>query len=330
MWDIRIFIKVFDENENIYPVKPDHLNYRSRKHVVYFMLLVLLFLSISTSYNINTYILLLEVLVVLFLHELGHFIMMKLFNTKAQGMFFMTFLSKGVKSLKFSESQKEQTLINLMGPLPGLLIGMVLFMLVVNGEPNQYLIELAYLFIGINLLNLLPIDPFDGGRIIGGFFFNKNDRSKMIFALISSVLVIGLGVYFNFIPLIVFGFLMGLKVRGLQKSSALHENLEEGNVNYKKTYEDLSNREYWKIRTAFLRFNPKLAEMIPTGYTLWENERLLVEQVKQLLRVQTKPDLHFVWKVTIILVMVILSLIPVYLVVSHIEIFDWYLDKTNA
>ena len=330
MGDIRIFIQVFEENENIYPVKPELLASNSRKSMVYFFLFILLFSMISTSYITNTYIVLAEVLLVAVVHELGHYAMMKFFNSQAQGMFFMSFLGGRIKSLKFSNSLKEQTFINLMGPLPGIVVGVILFLLVLNSESNVYVIELALLFLGINLINLLPIDPFDGGRILGGFYFNSNDRLKMMFTLFSSVTLIVVGVFLSFIPLIVFGFLMGLKVRGLQKSNELHENLAEVDVNYKKTYEDLSNREYWKIRTVFLRKNPKLKEMIPSGYTLWENERLLVEQVRQILRVDTKSDMSILGKIAVMIIMLLFIVYPIYLVFSNLEVIDWYLDNTDV
>ncbi len=321
---------MFEENENIYPVKPELLKGTSRKNAVYLILLLIALMSVIVDYNLNTYIVLFEVLFVLFLHELGHFFMMKYFKVQAQGMFFMSFLGRQIKSLRLSDSQKEQTLINLMGPLPGILIGVGLFLVVENGFNNYYLLELSYIFIAINLLNLVPIDPFDGGRIIGGFFFCKNDQYRMVFTLISSLAFIGVGVYFQFVPLMIFGFLMGLKVRSLQKSQELHENLEETNVNYKKTYEDLTDREYWKIRKAFLKKNPKLEEMIPSGYTLWENERLLVEQVRQILRIKTKPDLSVLAKFGILIIMAALVVVPAYLLYQNREIFDWYLDRTNA
>ena len=321
---------MFEDNENIYPVKPDLLVKSGAKQKLGFFLLMLAFIVFSTDFTTSTYIVLLEIAAVLIVHELGHFLMMRLYNTKSQGMFFMSFLGNRTKNLRFSNSQKQHTVINLMGPIPGIIMGTVLFFIVIYSEPNTYLIEFALLLLGINILNLVPIDPFDGGRVIGGFFFNKNDHQKMIFTLVSSVAIISVGVIFNFIPLIVFGFLMGLKVRSYQKSNYLHEALEESNVNYKKEYGDLTNREYWKIRSVFLTFNPKLKEMIPSGYNLWDNERLLMEQVRQVLRTDIKPDMSNLTRFFVLVLMVLLIALPIVLVLSNIEIVDWYLQNTNV
>ena len=109
----------------------------------------------------------------------------------------------------------------------------------------------------------------------------------------------------------------------------MHEQLEETNVNYKKEYKDLTDGEYWKIRSIFLLNNPKLKEMIPSGYTLWDNERLLVEQVRQVLRIDLKPDLTLSSKILILLFMAALIVIPAVLVFSNLELIEWYFENAN-
>ncbi|MFT5824050.1 MAG: stage IV sporulation protein FB [Crocinitomix sp.] len=320
---------MFEESENIYPVKPELLAGsagKSRNGIILFGL-VLLFIAIN--YLSDSYIILIEVLLILALHELGHFLMMRIYKVKAQGMFIMSYFGNSTSKLRFSDSQRQQTFINLMGPLPGIILGSVIFIYALYIEPNIYIIEVGVLLLAVNVLNLVPIDPFDGGRIIGGFFFNRNDRLKMIFTLISSISMIVVGVYFGFLPLTVFGFLMGLKVRAFQKSKGLHEQLDETNVNYKKEYNDLTDKEYWSIRRIFLLNNPKLKEMIPSGYTLWDNERLLVEQVRQVLRIDMKPDLSMASKIAVLCLIVVLIVSPIVLVLSNFELIEWYFENAN-
>lgn len=322
--------KVFEENENSYPVKPDLAQDRRGQHWIAVFLMVFTVLVFTSDLVTSFYIVLLELLLVLVIHELGHYIIMRIYGAKAQGMFFLALIGVRSKNLKNSDSLKQQTFINLMGPVPGLIIGSLLFIYVMFNEPNIYLIELSLLFFGINLINLIPIDPFDGGRIVAGFFFSKNDQLKMGFTLVSSLTILIAGVFLNFWPLIIFGFLMGLKVRSFQKSSALHEDLSDTNIDYKKDYKELTNREYWMIRKAFISQNPKLKEMIPSGFTLWENEKLLVEQVRQLLRINVKPDLSNNAKIGVILFMIIIGSIPLYLISSHYGLIEWYIENSNV
>lgn len=299
---------------------------KNRSALLFFAVLVFVF---SSNLVNDFYIVLLEIGLVFLIHELGHFAMMRAYGAQAQGMFLLSFLGKVTKQLKPNVSLKRQTMINIMGPLPGILIGCGLFIYMGAGEPNYYVIEIGLLFLGINLVNLLPIDPFDGGRIIGGFFFSKNDHLKMGFTLFSSLSMLLAGVLLQFWPLIIFGFLMGLKVRSFQKSSQLHEELDETEVNYRKEYKDLTNREYWLIRSAFLQQNPKLREMIPSDFTLWENERLLMEQVKQVLRVEMKSDVPTKGKIAFIALMALLVAFPLYLVANNYNLIQWYLENVT-
>ncbi len=320
---------MFEENDNIFPTKPVLVDGEVQNKGAKLIALGLLFGFIVINYFANAYVFLIELLLVLAFHEFGHFLMMRIYKRRSQGLFFMTFLAGLTKSFRPSTSQRKHVFINLMGPLPGILIGCALFFVVLYTAPNVYLLDLSILFVAINLLNLLPIDPFDGGRIVEILFFSQNDRAKMFFVLFSSLLIIGVAFYFEFYPLIIFGFLMGLKVRGYQKSMQLHQELEEDNINFKKEYKDLTNREYWKIRSVFLTNNPKLKEMIPSGYTLWENERLLMEQVRQLLRLNLKQDVSTGGKIAVVLILLAAIGLPLYLFYSNTALIEWYIENAN-
>lgn len=320
---------MFEEKDNIFPAKPVLINGDVQNKGAKIMFLVFAFVFVSINYFSETYVLLLELILVLFLHEMGHYLMMRIYKRKTQGLFFMTFLTSLTSSFATTTSEKKHIVINFMGPLLGLIIGSVLFCLSVVGSPNIYLVELSLLFIGINIINLAPLDPLDGGRIISILFFYRNDRFRMIFVLISSITIILIGFFTNLYVLIIFGFLMGLKVRSFQKSMLLHEELEEQDVNFKKEYNELTNKEYWEIRSAFLRKNPKLKELIPSGYTLWENERLLMEQVRQLLRLEFKHKLPFIGKLTVLVCLLLFIGLPLLLIYSNPEIIEWYIEHAE-
>jgi Zn-dependent protease len=321
---------VFEENENNYPVKPEHIADHSGRNRLMVMLTVAAVIILSGSFIQETYIILLELLAVLFLHECGHYLMMRFYGVKAQGMFLMSLFGGQSKKIRHSTSQRQQVMINLMGPLPGVLIGAGLFLMAIySTDPNIYIVEVALLLLAVNTLNIIPLDPFDGGRIMEAFFFFRSDQHKMIFTLISSLVLILVGILFWFWPLIIFGFLMGLKVRGYQKSKEVHDDLEQENVNYKKEYRDLTNREYWKIRSAFLMQNPKLKDIIPGGFTLWENENFIVERVRQILRLDIQSDVNIIGKMVVLLVMLLLLISPVLLILSNLDLVTWYFENAN-
>lgn len=320
---------MFEENENIFPAKPVLIDGQVRNKGAKMVFILLVLFLVTINYFSESYILLIELLVVLAFHEFGHYLMMRVYRKKTQSLFFMSFLASLTKSFSPTSSQKKHVIINLMGPVPGILLGCGLFYLALVYPPNVHLIEIALLFMAINMINLVPLDPFDGGRILEVLFFSQSDRAKMIFTLSSSLVMILSGIVTGIYPLVIFGFLMGLKVRGYQKSTHLHEELEEGAVDFKKEYRDLTNKEYWQIRSVFLTNNPRLKEMIPTGYTLWENERLLMEQVRQLLRMEIKSNISIPLKVLIVLGLFVAIALPLFLVYSNADIIDWYIEHAK-
>src|SRR5262245_55373702 len=62
-------------------------------------------------------------------HELGHFFAMKAFRYKDLGIFFIPLLGAYVSGSKREVSQRESAIILLAGPLPGIIVGAVLFLI---------------------------------------------------------------------------------------------------------------------------------------------------------------------------------------------------------
>ena len=74
------------------------------------------------------------------IHELGHFFAMKYFHYKDLGIFFIPLLGAYVSGSKREVSQKQSAIILLAGPLPGIIIGIALYLIDQNG-PGYYLGE---------------------------------------------------------------------------------------------------------------------------------------------------------------------------------------------
>ena len=72
------------------------------------------------------------------------------------------------------------TVIILSGPLPGLFIGFALYF-VNKSMPNETVKMLANVFIFLNLFNLLPIYPLDGGRLLENLFIRNNYGIRLVF-----------------------------------------------------------------------------------------------------------------------------------------------------
>ena len=321
---------MFQENENIFPSKPELVQTESGSKLLKLLISMVLFFVVFVTLFSDSYIFVSEIIVVLLLHELGHLLAMKIFGYKALNMLFIPMLGAMVSGNKLKASQHQKVIISFMGPLPGILIGCGLFLWMLASSPNALAIEFALLLISINILNMIPLDPLDGGNIVETIFFPANNQHKMFFTLVSSIVIILLGVYFEFFPILIFGFFMAFKVRSYQKNKVIHDDLDEMNFNYKKEYDDLTDSEYWTLRRVFLKNNPKIKEIIPDDDNVWENEKLIVEQVNQILRFDINRDLSVMQKSFYILLLAAAIVLPAFLILRNYSIIEWYLNNAGV
>lgn len=321
---------MFEDNENFYPAKPELIQQPQGSKYTRLLVSMALFFVVFIVFVPQNYILGTEVIVILLLHELGHLIMMKRFGYKSLNMLFIPLLGAMVSGSKVNVSQKQKVLISLMGPLPGILLGCVLFLIGANMTvADPILIEFSILLICINVVNLIPLDPLDGGNTIEALFFPSNEKIRLYFTLFSSLIMIALGVLLDFFPLLIFGFLMSFKVRAYQKNKAIHDDLQAMDLNYKKEYSDLSDREYWTMRRVFLENNPKIKDIIPEDDTNWENEKLLVEQVNSLLRCEVKEDLSWAQRIFFCVLLLAGLVLPVVLLWKNYHVIEWFIGHAG-
>jgi Zn-dependent protease len=127
---------------------------------------------------------------VLLLHELGHAAAMRVFGYGDVKIFFVPFLGAMTSGLKGSAPAWQQAVVLLMGPVPGLVLGFVLRAVWRHGTPGVLPTTLAPLLVGVNALNLLPIEPLDGGRLAELLLFGGMPRAQVVFAAV--VTLVGL------------------------------------------------------------------------------------------------------------------------------------------
>lgn len=248
--------------ENIdhqYPQKPTLLKRKSKRHISITIMSIVLF-ALTFSLIINDYYLIFLLLGVLLFHELGHFLLMKLFNYEELNMLFIPFMGAMVSGRKKKYSQVESALMIIAGPLPGILLGASL--LIYNWLPAEALsIQVGVLLIILNVMNLAPIEPLDGGKLVRVLFFNKFELAQLIFSVISSLAIMGIGIYFNSIVLTIFGFLLGFRIKGKHKMYLIRKDMEQEGINYESNYEDLSNKAFSKIKNILIEHTPVLKDL---------------------------------------------------------------------
>lgn len=158
------------------------------------------------------------IVAVLLFHELGHFVAMRAFGYQNMQVFFIPFLGAAVSGRAREAVGWQAGIISLAGPVPGLLIGAALQPDVV---PGTWQAMLVVTLIFVNGLNLLPLVPLDGGRLLSTVLFSRHIALELL-ALIAGG--IGLMLLLEVKPAIMAGVIGGLlvnRVRLLEKTKSL-------------------------------------------------------------------------------------------------------------
>lgn len=123
-------------------------------------------------------------------HELGHYLGMRAFGYRDVKMFFIPFIGAAVSGKKHAAPAWQRGIVSLLGPLPGILVGAVVYG--VTRQPFYEGIGLAILIVvALNALNLIPVEPLDGGRLMTTVVFSRSPLAEAIFGVVAA-LAIGL------------------------------------------------------------------------------------------------------------------------------------------
>jgi len=127
--------------------------------------------------------------VVVFIHEMGHLIAMRLFGYRDIQMFFIPFFGAAVSGVETSPNGTKRALVALAGPLPGIILGLICT-IALHATRQPIFMTAARDFLFINTFNLLPFVPLDGGRYLEAVLFS---RHPMLRAVSDGVAAIALG-----------------------------------------------------------------------------------------------------------------------------------------
>lgn len=104
--------------------------------------------------------------VLLLVHELGHALVMRLYGVPASLPYFIPGLGALIQLKGRPASALEEAYVALGGPLFGTL-GALACYLTAQATGDQFWMAAAYVGFFLNLFNLAPALPLDGGRIVG-------------------------------------------------------------------------------------------------------------------------------------------------------------------
>ncbi len=256
-------------------------------------------------YIFHSFTMLLLITAIVIFHELGHFIAMKVFRYSELGIFFIPLLGAYVSGTKREVSQKESAIILLAGPLPGIVLGIVFYLL---WQQNPYLeiagisfYHISLLMIFLNLINLFPVYPLDGGQLLNRVFLDEESWVGKLFVWLSIAFLVWVAWHLEFWVLLIFPAMMLLRLQGDKKFTAVDKRIEADGINADVSYEDLKDEDYWKIRNILIEEHPSFREFnITPPYEYHPKEEKMMTTIQSLLHRHLIQDMSLAGKILIV------------------------------
>ena len=161
---------------------------------------------------------------ILLLHELGHLLAMKLFGYKNVKMFFIPFLGAAVTGRHYNVEGWKKAFVSLAGPVPSICIAIVLeilgFVLQV-----EWMTQAALIMLLLNLFNLLPFLPLDGGWVAHVTLFSRSKYLDISFRVIAILAMFAASLWMDGKFMMYLGIAMAVSLPAVWRTLKVREKL---------------------------------------------------------------------------------------------------------
>jgi len=292
----------------VYPSKPELEESKSKTNAwVRSITSLALYFVIGYFFFNRDWLLVLILTAVVVFHEMGHFLAMKLYNYTDLGIFFIPLLGAYASGTKREVSQKQSVVIILAGPVPGIIAGILIYLLALH-QDSLFLEKTALFLILLNVINLIPVYPLDGGQLLNRLFLDESAIIGRIFSILSCVFIgwifINLGMQKGVLyVLLIIPVMILVRMFSDIKHERLVSQIEKEGIDLNTAYEDITDEQYWKIRNAMIKHHPDL-QGIPQAppYEFAEEEDKIVSTMQSLLQRIIIMDLSVAGKILVILI----------------------------
>ncbi|NVD07912.1 site-2 protease family protein [Vibrio sp. JPW-9-11-11] len=146
----------------------------------------------------------LALLACLVFHEYGHVRAMKYFGLRTKGIYLVPFLGGLALSDEKINTRWQDVVISIAGPMFGFILSLILLVIyLISGE--MFFAGLAVFNAFLNLFNLLPILPLDGGHVLKSISFSMNSLAGIVLCTLAAAGGVLLSYWLG---LTLFGFLL--------------------------------------------------------------------------------------------------------------------------
>lgn len=194
---------------------------------------------------------------VLFFHELGHFIGMKMFGYRDVRMFFIPMLGAAVSGQQSNPSSAKQAVVALLGPVPGIVLGVIFGVLHVLHPHVEVFTTLWMYLLFLNLFNLLPLHPLDGGRFLEWCLFSRSPKIEVVFRFVTGLCLLGVAILLKAPFLGIFSLFMLVSTSGVRLAASIAAELKKEIPPEECTPLDLPD---WHLFTITERLNQKVSK----------------------------------------------------------------------
>lgn len=216
----------------------------------------------------------------IFIHELGHVIAARIKGINTGLPMFIPFVGAFINLKEMPRDAKTEAFLAYGGPLAGLLSFLPAIPLYIYTE-DPFWALVIHLGAILNLFNLLPVSPLDGGRIVGVL-------SPNIWFL--GLLILGAFIFFSPSPMIVLIFIFGMFSWWSHLTSDYrHKQLQYERDKWEQLHQELSrwivepptSQERYDLQRLYLQAQQAQPKK-PFTFPLFQDEKKLAYKKLQL------------------------------------------------
>lgn len=255
---------------------------------------------------------------VMLFHEAGHFIAMKSFGYKDVKMFFVPFLGAFVSGEPERVSQKQRVITLLAGPIPGIFLGLILLG-VFSYTQQVFYYRLSLILIMLNVFNLLPVSPLDGGQLLENLFLRSGRLLQPVFLILSAIALFYMALITRNYFILIIVWLIVVRFRTITRMNRVRSALDKDGISYDKIYAELSDDEYMAIRARLIQNIPALKDYDPN--IISDDEEFAVSHMQKLLSDKAEADMSKTAKAFVIAIWIIFTVVPIFIFWEYVSAY---------